>query len=927
MVSLNRRSVLKLSALATGGFAGAASTSSGATAASDATWPGFQYDSANTGYVANGPTPTSGLSVERTYEVANQSQGSPVIADGKLFVTTSERSESNVPPKFYAFDLADGSVVWTYEGALEETYSLPVSPILAHDGLVYMIEEGIGHLRALDQDTGEHAWAAEVGRRSIVHEPLNDVIFCSGYGLDAKTGETRWHTDHFPVRSAAFAAGSGAIYYEESKPDSNQQYLTAISSADGELLWQYEASWWGSPTATADAVYAPKDGRRVAAYDPADGTELWTSKELGYEFLASVAVKDDTVFASYDTVIALDASDGSVRWETNVEGQYSSYPTPVVVDDVVYVPRDPGIVALDARDGTVLTRFEMSSGETIAVGDDALYTGQRHIHRVTGTGGGEANLVLEMTGDTAEAGGEATIDYILTNRGSAEATGLQGYVYRPSSDWTIEEAGAFTTLGAGETATASVTLAVPTDARGEYTFDGTVESESGSSATARCTVTVEPANETPEAAFSYEPSEPVVGEEVTFDAAAASDPDGTIVQYSWEFDDGSADADGVTTTRTFDSPGDYAVTLTVTDGEGATASVTKTVTVEQTPFGRWKEAHLETATRLDELAVSNFGAAERASAANEAYTTAVDDGRLSRTDATEAVQRLDRGLGITEDVFEYTTDAPELSTNEFDLIGEMARPVLDTTLELAMTAISIGKKLAKGAGLGTKNVLKVAKSKAFDAMTSLLSAAFGNTVDVASEVKTKGDTIVSKLQEGVYETVDQMLEFKEQLLDELVESVSASLQYAMEQSLLFSPVVSEVYPDGTGVSLTDGLAVFYARLSADPVANAGLDGTMAGASTAASDASASIQSEAEDTQALIADAKEFNEEYSLSTAIYDLFETPDSDDIVQTLVSAVLFLAGGVVDAFSTGGGYGALVKISVTHHLGLWGIQAGDPL
>jgi len=550
-----------------------------------------------------------------------------------------------------------------------------------------------------------------------------------------------------------------------------------------------------------------------------------------------------------------------------------------------------------------------------------------NIGSIPGSGGGEANLVLEMTGDTAEAGGEATIDYILTNRGSAEATGLQGYVYRPSSDWTIEEAGAFTTLGAGETATASVTLAVPTDARGEYTFDGTVESESGSSATASCTVTVEPANETPEAAFSYEPSEPVVGEEVTFDAAAASDPDGTIVQYSWEFDDDSADADGVTTTRTFDSPGDYAVTLTVTDGEGATASVTKTVTVEQTPFGRWKEAHLETATRLDELAVSNFGAAERASAANEAYTTAVDDGRLSRTDATEAVQRLDRGLGITEDVFEYTTDAPELSTNEFDLIGEMARPVLDTTLELAMTAISIGKKLAKGAGLGTKNVLKVAKSKAFDAMTSLLSAAFGNTVDVASEVKTKGDTIVSKLQEGVYETVDQMLEFKEQLLDELVESVSASLQYAMEQSLLFSPVVSEVYPDGTGVSLTDGLAVFYAKLSADPVANAGLDGTMAGASTAASDASASIQSEAEDTQALIADAKEFNEEYSLSTAIYDLFETPDSDDIVQTLVSAVLFLAGGVVDAFSTGGGYGALVKISVTHHLGLWGIQAGDPL
>jgi len=708
------------------------------------------------------------------------------------------------------------------------------------------------------------------------------------------------------------------------------------------------------------------------------------------------------------------------------------------------------------RNGTVV-ESELSY-LTLVSGDYKIYIDDLLV-KTAPPDNGDVSLTLAITDATAEAGGTATVTYILTNEGSAGSTGLQGRIDFPPGNWQLGESGSFTSLDPGESDSVSAEVLLPDSASGEYTIDGDVTDNAGNEASASATITVEetgepefeftaeaspetvalgeettleftitnvgdgvgddlyaaffgdeelrnaypyqqpfeissrdddgggwdggwlygpsfdsviapgetrmpsvdvtvtesaapgeytfalenintddgPAvatvtvtvaqdNTPPNASFTVSPEAPTVADTLTFDGSESNDPDGTIETYEWKVGDGDTfTPEGPEFTTELSQAGEMTVSLRVTDDDNATDTATQTVTVEQSPFKSWKEAHLKTATHLDELAVSDFGAAERASTANDAYTTAVNDEQLSRTDATEAIQRLDRGLGITEDVFEYTTNAPEVSSDEVDLIGEMARPVLDTALELATTAISIGKKIAKGLGLGSKTILKAAKSTALDAMKSLLMTVFGDVVDVASEVRTKGDSLVSKLIKESFETVDQMLKFKEQLVDELVETVSISLQYAMEQSLVMSPAVSQFYPDGTGASLSDGLAVFYDKLSVNTVADSGLDGSMAGALTAASEASSGVQAEAEETQALIADAKAFTEEYSLSRAVYDLFQTPNISNVIQTLVSAVLFVAGGIAEAFSTGGGYGALVKINFTHHLGLWDVQEGE--
>ncbi|WP_131106019.1 PKD domain-containing protein [Ornithinimicrobium sufpigmenti] len=84
-------------------------------------------------------------------------------------------------------------------------------------------------------------------------------------------------------------------------------------------------------------------------------------------------------------------------------------------------------------------------------------------------------------------------------------------------------------------------------------------------------------NQTPVAAFTTV----VDGLEVAVDGSGSSDPDGSVTAYAWNFGDGSPAVTGATRTHTYEEPGTYQVTLTVTDDEGATHAVTRPVTVEQ----------------------------------------------------------------------------------------------------------------------------------------------------------------------------------------------------------------------------------------------------------------------------------------------------------------------------------------------------------
>ena len=87
-------------------------------------------------------------------------------------------------------------------------------------------------------------------------------------------------------------------------------------------------------------------------------------------------------------------------------------------------------------------------------------------------------------------------------------------------------------------------------------------------------------NQPPIALFTHYPEKPVANETITFNASTSFDPDGTIVNYEWDFDDGNlTNTKKPIITHSYHYEGNYNVTLTVTDNISATNSTSKLIQV------------------------------------------------------------------------------------------------------------------------------------------------------------------------------------------------------------------------------------------------------------------------------------------------------------------------------------------------------------
>jgi PKD repeat protein len=115
---------------------------------------------------------------------------------------------------------------------------------------------------------------------------------------------------------------------------------------------------------------------------------------------------------------------------------------------------------------------------------------------------------------------------------------------------------------------------------GTYTVALTVTDNDGLSDTAFDSVTV--LNRPPVASFTESAETVLTSDIIYFNASASYDPDGSIVSYFWDFGDGT-NATGITVGHAYADDGNYTVTLTVTDDDGATDTVTATKTILNRP--------------------------------------------------------------------------------------------------------------------------------------------------------------------------------------------------------------------------------------------------------------------------------------------------------------------------------------------------------
>ena len=141
------------------------------------------------------------------------------------------------------------------------------------------------------------------------------------------------------------------------------------------------------------------------------------------------------------------------------------------------------------------------------------------------------------------------------------------------------------------------------------------------------------ANVPPIAAFTWTPKNPTTCDTVAFDAAASSDPDGTIISYSWDLDgDGVfGDATGSAPTATFGTVGNHMVRLKVTDNAGDAKTISHWVTVTACDHPLTGISFTATPDHGDAPLTVSFACAATGGDAPIAYVISFGDGASSQS--------------------------------------------------------------------------------------------------------------------------------------------------------------------------------------------------------------------------------------------------------------------------------------------------------
>lgn len=237
----------------------------------------------------------------------------------------------------------------------------------------------------------------------------------------------------------------------------------------------------------------------------------------------------------------------------------------------------------------------------IPLGDDIL--GSRVLYGTTGmerdVAASAVRLVSPGVSRTIPApastnrNAPVSFQFTVLNRGTSDET-IPVYFYLSPSR-AVDPAQRFfvgsttVSLQATRSTTGTVTLTIPTNAPTGYQYlswvtdpsNGISEVNEANNSAALAQPTYVNANNTPNACFTASTTSGTAPLTVNVNAGCSYDPDGQSLSYAWDFGDGNY-ATGPTASNVY-MPGDYVITLTVTDPNGASATATKAIRVACKP--------------------------------------------------------------------------------------------------------------------------------------------------------------------------------------------------------------------------------------------------------------------------------------------------------------------------------------------------------
>lgn len=292
-----------------------------------------------------------------------------------------------------------------------------------------------------------------------------------------------------------------------------------------------------------------------------------------YTFTTSAAADTTPPVVSNVVVSSVTADTATVTWTTNEAstsqvnyGLTASYGYSTTLDSNLTTTHTvviSGLAGYSTYDFRVRSK-DASNNE--AVSSNYIFT--------------TSNIAPSVTGSSASpTSGTSPVTVSF----SATATDSDGYI--ASYEWDFDGDGVYDT-NSGTVAGATYTYS----AAGSYSPKVRVTDNGGLSATASLpAITVNAAgNLSPSiSSITSTPSSSTAPASVTF-SVTASDSDGVIALYEWDFD-GNGTYDVSTTSNpasyTYNSAGTYSVTVRVTDDGGATATSSTTVTIAKSVSG------------------------------------------------------------------------------------------------------------------------------------------------------------------------------------------------------------------------------------------------------------------------------------------------------------------------------------------------------
>jgi outer membrane protein assembly factor BamB len=336
-------------------------------------WPRWRGPSGQ-GLVPDGAYPDRWSATQNVVwraPVAGRGNSSPIVWGDRIFLTTAYDGGERL--SLLCFRRSDGRQLW-------EVFAPQQGSERGHPKN--------GHASATPVTDGRRVYAS-----------------FGSHGLLAVTldGKVAWHRPLGRLANYHGSAGSPVLYkdrififQDHGGTESAGSFVAAISAETGAPLWQTPRTasvGWGTPiviSAGGRDELIVSSQRRVQAYDPATGKELWAVSGNTFEVIPTPVVGHGLVYCASGRAgptIAIrpggtgDVTASHVEWSVAKGSPF--VPSPLLVGDVLYLVNDMQsiLTAYEAKSGTLLfqgrlgtERREGFSASPVAVNGRLFFT-------------------------------------------------------------------------------------------------------------------------------------------------------------------------------------------------------------------------------------------------------------------------------------------------------------------------------------------------------------------------------------------------------------------------------------------------------------------------------------------------------------------------------------------------------------------------